>query len=125
MFSIQEKKVTTIALREGEAHSLTWRVAPSLIHRMEWPHLDLCIWMLFYSVGTTVPSDIFMTVPLLHNPWKEAVANNLPSASFPTHGTDLGKDGVCLGLDILQRLMVLEEGLASRCATTFVLGWAR
>lgn len=64
------------------------------------------------SVGTNVPSsDIFIVVPFLHNPWKEAVANNPPPASFAACGAWEGS--VFLGLDIQCCLMFLEGGLAS------------
>lgn len=68
--------------------------------------------------------DIFITVFLLHHPWKEAVANNLCSAAFPARGTDLGQWGVFLGLAILPCLLFLEAGAGSLCAAAFVRGWA-
>lgn len=68
------------------------------------------------------PPDIFLTVSLLHHPWKEAVANNLLSAAFPTHGTDLGEHSVFLGLDILHCLLFLEAGEASLSVTALFWG---
>lgn len=86
VFLLRKKKVITIALKEGELHSLMWLVGPSihlcLTHQMVWPHLAFRIWtlLLFFAAWE-------QTFPLRHlyccfllNPWKEAVANSLPSA---------------------------------------------
>jgi len=86
--------------------------------------LSLDVFVVVCSVGTSVRSLTSLLLFLLHNPWKEAVANTLPSASFPTRGTDLGEHSVLLGLDILHCLMFLEEGLSFLHVTAFVLGWA-
>lgn len=111
-------------------HSLMWLVGPSihlcLTHQMVWPHLAFRIWtlLLFFAAWEQMFPLRHLYCCFLLNPWKEAVANNLPSASLPTRGTDLGECSVFVGLDILHCLMFLEEGLASLCVTAFVLGWA-
>lgn len=68
------------------------------------------------------PKHLSYCFILLHHPWKEAVANNLLSAAFPTHGTDLGEHSVFLGLDILHCLLFLEAGEASLCVTALFWG---
>lgn len=95
-----------------------------LIHEMVWPYLTEFQGCCLHHGSKCSLLDIFITVSFLQNPWKKSVANNFPSASLSTHGTDLGECSVFSALDTPHCLMFLKRGLASLCMTAFDLGWA-